>query len=218
MNWIIDIIILIILGLCVLLGYKRGLAKCVIKILSFVIAIVVAFALFKPISNWIINNTEFDDSIRNAISQTVKEEVQESGKVKEESNLPQSMVEYINEEIKTNVSQTKETVVNNIAQEVSVLAVNVCAWIGIFILTRIALLIVTAIFSLITDLPVLKQIDKAGGIIYGILEALVIVFVIFGIISFISPMIENTQLIAAINKSIIGSALYNNNVLLKIVF
>ena len=39
----------------------------------------------------------------------------------------------------------------------------------------------------------------------------------FAIISFISPMIESSGLIEAINKSILGSALYNNNLLLNII-
>ena len=41
MFWIIDLIILVILALCVFFGYKRGLAKCAIKILSFIIALVI---------------------------------------------------------------------------------------------------------------------------------------------------------------------------------
>ena len=57
MSIIIDLIIVGILGLSIFFGYKKGLTKCVIKILSFVIALVVAFILFKPVSNFVIKNT-----------------------------------------------------------------------------------------------------------------------------------------------------------------
>lgn len=217
MSVIIDIIILSLIALCVILGYKKGLTKCVIKILSFVIALVVAFILFKPVSNLIINNTTIDDNIRNSIINLIQDDVEQNGKISEDTSLPQSMIEYINESIETSVNQTKMTVVNTVANEISVGIVNVCVAIGLFIIVRIALIFVKALSSIITDLPIIKQVDKVGGILYGLFEALIIIFVIFAIISFISPMIESSGLIEVINKSIIGTVLYNNNLLLKII-
>ena len=217
MFWIVDLIVLIIFALCIFTGYKRGLAKSLVKVLSFAIALIVAIALFKPVSNFVIEKTEFDDNIRNSITQIIADDVEENGEVKEDTNLPQSMVNFLNEKIKASTEETKQVVVNNVANEVATIAVNVCVGLGLFIGTRIILLIVCGIFSIITELPILKQVDKVGGIIYGILNALVIIFVVFAIISFISPMIEQTQLITTINKSIIGSVMYNNNILLKVI-
>lgn len=218
MSLIIDLIILGLILLCVFFGYKKGLTKCVIKILSFVIAIVIAVVLFKPISNFVINNTKIDDNIKNSIIEIVSDDVNETGKVKEDSNLPKSIVNHINESIEVAVNETKQTVVNQVAQQISTTAVNVGVAIGLFIIARIALIFVSALSSLITDLPIIKQFDKAGGIIYGLVEALIIIFIIFAIISFISPMIEGSGLITAINKSIVGSVFYNNNMLMNIIF
>ena len=218
MSLIIDLIILGLILLCVFFGYKKGLTKCVIKILSFVIAIVIAVVLFKPISNFVINNTKIDDNIKNSIIEIVSDDVNETGKVKEYSNLPKSIVNHINESIEVAVNETKQTVVNQVAQQISTTAVNVGVAIGLFIIARIALIFVSALSSLITDLPIIKQFDKAGGIIYGLVEALIIIFIIFAIISFISPMIEGSGLITAINKSIVGSVFYNNNILMNIIF
>ena len=216
MFWIIDLIILIILALCVFLGYKKGLAKCVIKIISFVLALVISFMFFKPVGNLIKEKTEIDDNIKTSITQIIEKDTEENGQIKEDSNLPESMVEHINEEIKTNVNKTKETVVNTAAEEISNTAVNVIAWIGIFIVVRVALLVITLVFSILTEVPVLKQVDKIGGIVYGILQATVIILVAFTIISFISPMIEQTGLVSMINKSFVGSVLYNNNPIMKL--
>lgn len=217
MSIAIDLVILAIVLLCIILGYKKGLTKCIIKILSFLIAIAVAFILFKPVSNLIINNTTIDDNIRNSIINLVQDDVEENGKVSENSNLPQSMIEHINESIEKSVNETKMTVVNSVADNISIGIVNVCVAIGLFVITRIALIFVSALSSIITDLPIVKQADKIGGIIYGLVEALIIIFVVFAIISFISPMLESSMLITAINKSVIGSLLYNNNLLLNII-
>lgn len=217
MSLIIDLIILGIIILCVFFGYKKGLTKCVIKILSFVIALVIAFVLFKPVSNFIINNTTLDDNIKNSIVSIVEEDVSENGQVKEDTNLPKSMVEHINETINSSINETKVAVVNTVAEQISVGIINVLVAIGLFIIARIALMFVSALSSIITDLPIIKQVDKIGGVAYGLVESLIIIFIAFAVISFISPMIESSGLIVAINKSILGSALYNNNLLLNII-
>ena len=218
MSIIIDLIIVGILGLSIFFGYKKGLTKCVIKILSLVIALVVAFILFKPVSNFVIKNTQIDDTIKEAVMNIVKEDVQENGKVKEDTNLPDSMVNYINESIEKAVVEAKTNVVEVAAENISIMTVNVGVAILLFILVRIALIFVSALSSIITDLPIIKQFDKAGGILYGLLKALVIIFVLFALISLISPMIEQTGIVIAIHKSFIGSLLYDHNILLNILF
>ena len=218
MSIIIDLIIVGILAISIFFGYRKGLTKCVIKILSFIIAVVVAAVLFKPVSNFIIQNTEIDDNIKEAVVNLVADDVKEDGKVKEDSNLPDAMVNYINESVENAVEQAKENAVTVAAEGIANVTINVGVAILLFVVVRIALLFVSVLSSIITELPIIKQFDKAGGILYGVVEAFVIIFVILAIISLISPMIEQTGIIVAINKSFIGSILYNNNILLNIVF
>ncbi len=218
MSIIIDLIIVGILAISIFFGYKKGLTKCVIKILSFIIAIVVAAILFKPVSNFIIQNTEIDDNIKQAVVNLVADDVAEDGKVKEDSNLPKAMVNYINETVENAVEEAKNNMILVAAEGIANVTINVGVAILLFIVVRIALIFVSALSSIITDLPIIKQFDKAGGILYGALKAFVIIFVVLALISLISPMIEQTGIIVAINKSFIGSILYNNNILLNIVF
>lgn len=217
MSTIIDIIILGIVALCIFLGYKRGLAKCVIKVASFFIAIVVAFSLYKPVSNFVIENTTFDEDIKSSIAKVISGEVKDDEQIKEESNLPQSMIDLINQEIGDTVEKTKDQMVDGAAGKIAEVSIEIGTGILLFILTRVLLIFVSMLFKSITDLPVIKQVDKAGGIIYGILKAGLIIFIVFAIISLISPMIKDTGLIDAINNSLIGKILYNNNILFNII-
>lgn len=218
MSIIIDLIIIAIVGICVFFGYKKGLTKCVIKILSFIIAIAVAAILFKPVSNIIIDNTQIDETIKQSVVNIVKEDVKENGEVKEDTDLPKTMVEYINKSVETAVQDTKETIVENAANGIAVTSINVGVAILLFIIVRVLLIFVSALSKIITDLPIIKQFDKTGGLLYGLVKSLVIILVIFALISFISPLIGETGIITEINKSFIGSILYNNNLLLKIIF
>ena len=83
---IIDIILIAIIALFTFLGYKQGLVKAAIKVLSFFIAIVVSLILYKPISSIIINNTSIDDKIKNTITQNVKVE-ENANENSEQSNI-----------------------------------------------------------------------------------------------------------------------------------
>mgnify|MGYP000564032402 CR=1 FL=1 len=57
MSVIIDLVIIAILAICIIVGYVKGLTGCLIKILSFILSLVIAFTLFIPVSNFIIKNT-----------------------------------------------------------------------------------------------------------------------------------------------------------------
>ena len=212
---IIDIVIVAIIALCLFLGYRRGLTGSLLKILSFVLAIVIAFILFKPVSNLVINHTNWDDSLKTSIEQFITEK---TSTPEEKSSLPQVIVDYIEGTMAKSVNEAKEVAIENTAQSVTNLIVNAGVWIAVFIIARILLIFIKFITALIAKLPVIKQFDKLGGILYGILEAFVILYVLLAIISFIAPMINNAEFIDALNKSFIGSVLYNNNILLKILF
>ena len=212
MSVIIDLVILGIVLLCLIIGYIRGLTGALIKILSFILSIVIAFILFVPISNLIINNTQIDENLEQSIREMIIKDNNE-----QEEKMPEAITEYISNKIEQASDSAKEIVVDNTAREVSTTIIKAGTWIGLFIIARILLIVLSFITSLIAKLPVIKQFDKAGGIIYGLLEGLIIVYVILAIISFIAPMLSG-NLIDSINQSYIGNIMYNNNILLKIIF
>ena len=221
MSLIIDLIIIGILVICVFIGYKRGLTGSILKIVSFILALVIAFILFKPISNFVINNTNWDESLEQAIRQMAVEENNNEGTVAEEDQkkgMSDVIMNYINEAVENAGEEAREAIIDSTARDVAVTIINVAVAIALFIVARIILFLIRGLASLLTELPIIKQFDKLGGIIYGILQSLVIIYVILAVISFISPMIAGTGFIKAIQESNIGSMLYNNNLLLKLFF
>ena len=207
MNFIIDIIVILIFLACIFFGYKRGLTGVIIKVLSFVLSIVISLILFKPVSAIIIDHTDIYNNLSNSIKVTIQEDEKEE---KTNSEKPNVMLDSINEKIEETEEDATTAIANNIAE----IIINIIVLVILFIVIRIILFFIRFIFSAITELPIIKQIDKLGGFIYGLLEALLIVFVILAVISFID--IPELQL--AIKTSIITSILYNNNLLLMLFF
>ncbi len=212
MSVIIDLIIVAVIAICIIIGYVRGLTGCLIKILSFVLSLVIAFILFVPVSNFVIENTQIDENLEKSIREMIISDNKSS-----EEEMPTAMSDYINKRAEEIVDNAKEEVVNATARDISQTIVKAGTWIALFIVVRIALIFLKLITSLISKLPVIKQCDKLGGIIYGVLEGLLITYFALAVISFITP-ITNKNLSENINKSYLGSQMYNHNLLLKIIF
>lgn len=212
MTLIVDLVIIGIIALCIIIGYVRGLTGSLIKILSFVLSLIIAFVLFVPVSNLVINNTKVDEDIEKAIREIIIKE-----DTNKEEQMPEAITDYINVKIEEAADQAKENIVNSTARDVSLTIVKAGTWIILFIIARILMIFLKFITSLIAKLPVIKQCDKLGGIIYGLLEGLIITYVALAIISFIAPMTKGS-ISEKINESKLGSQMYNNNLLLKVIF
>lgn len=197
---ILDLIIILIIALFTFIGYKQGLVKIAIRILAFFIALVIAMSIYQPVANLIIDKTNIDENIENAVtSKILPEEIEEKTAV-----LPDGLV---NSGINT---------VNELATSVTEKIIGVATFIILFIVLKFALKFISFLADLITKIPIIKQLDKAGGIIFGLIKGCLIVVVIFAIISLASPLIDSSY-IATINNSIIGSYLYNHNLLLGLI-
>lgn len=197
---VLDLIVILVIALFTFIGYKQGLVKTAIKILAFFIALIVSLMLYKTIGNVIMKNTQVDEQIQNTIvSKVLPEDYEEKLEV-----LPDALVE------------SGETTVNELAKNVTEKIIYGVVFIVLFVVLKIALKFVTLLTDLITKLPVIKQFDKTGGIVYGVAKGFIIVTVIFAVISLISPMLD-AKYINAINNSYLSAMLYNHNLLIGLI-
>ena len=209
MGIIVDLILIACFILFIFVGYKKGLAGSLIKLCSFVIALILALALYKPVANAIKDNTQIDENIKSTIVETFGQQEQT-----QEENMPKDLVQNISSEIENATSEA----VNNTAQSISDTIINIGAGIVIFIVARLLLIIVSIFAKQIVKLPIIGLVDKVGGIAYGAVEGIVIIYIVLGLISLSSLIWVDNAVVTAITNSGIGSFLYNNNIILKIFF
>jgi len=210
MWFLVDLCVLAIIGLCIFFGYKKGLIGVAFKIVSFVLAIIIAFILFNPISNFIVNNTTLDDKIESMVVEKVKIE-------NEIISETEDVEGYVQTSLKNVAIDTANDAVKSVARQITITIVNIIVFLIVFVLAKVILLLTKGVLNFISGLPIIKQFNKTGGIIYGFVKGLLIVYLIFAIISLIA--ISNTsEIIILINQSILGKILYNNNLLLSIFF
>ena len=211
MGLILDIIVVAILALNMFICYRKGLVKLAVGLIAVFASIIIAVILYKPVSNMVIENTEIDNKIENAI---VENFTNESEEIQEDNGF----MKYIEKYVDDTVNKTKNEIVIEAAGTIAVKVINICVILAIFIVARLILIVLTFITDLITELPILKQFNEIGGIIYGIIKALLIIYVILAIVFFIVYTTGNIAISDAIANSFITKFFYNHNLLLTILF
>lgn len=192
MGILIDIIFIAIILLSAFLGYKKGLVNMASKLFAGILAIIITLILYQPVSNAIIKNTPLQTKIENIIIEKTQTENQE-----ENSNV---------------INELSQNMIKEQAKNISINVVHAITMIGIFLLVKIILSIVFALINGIANLPILKQFNEVGGIVYGLVRGAIISVIciaLLGVYAKINPQnkinteIENTYLTKIVYKNII---------------
>ena len=199
MGIIVDLIIVAVIAISTFLAYKKGLIAQAIKLCAVIVSILITLVLYKPVSNLVINTTNIDETIQSTI-------LAKSSKVMQEDTEN-------NERVNEILEQTINGTLTQNAKDLSIQIINISVIIILFIVSKLLLGFVTGIANKVSKLPILNQFNKAGGIIYGLLRGLVLVYICLLLISFAGQINKDNVLYKNINESNIGKLMYENNVL-----
>ena len=213
MGTIFDIIILAIFALNIFICYKKGLVKLAVGLIAVVVAIILAVALYKPVSNLVMEKTGINEKIENLIIENFSAKTSEGQEVRYVG-----LIDYIEKYATDAVNKTQNEIVYETAGTMAVKVTNVIVLLAIFIVVRALLLLLTFVSDMITSLPLIKQCNEVGGVVYGIIKALLIVYVILAILFFVVLVSGNTQISDIVSSSYITKFLYEHNIILNILF
>lgn len=198
MGIIIDGIIIIFILLSVFLGYKKGLVSLGIHLVAFIVALLIAFILYRPIGNLIINTTNIDESLQKTI-ETKLEDILANN---EENEIQNSLIGNIQNGA---ISETAKSLSINIIYGITIII--------LFIILRIAVMFINVIANWIAELPILKQANKLGGIIYGLLRGILITYVILLIFNLVMTFNPNGNLNKSIKETFLAKTMMEYNIL-----
>lgn len=213
MGIILDVIIIAIIALNIFICYRKGLVKLAVGLIAVLVAIVLSLILYKPISNTIIKNTEIDEKIEKIIIENFSAETDGNTEVRYVG-----IIDYLEKYVDDAVNKTQNEIVYATAGTMAVRFINIAVILLIFLVTRIALIVLTFVSDMITSLPILKQFNEVGGILYGIVKALLVIYVILAIVFFIVYITGNTKISEIISNTYITKFFYEHNLLLNILF
>ena len=225
-NWVafggilVDLVLISILISNAFWGYRRGLVNVVFQALAFLVSLLIMFVLYKPVANTIMNSTSLDETISQAIASNLTGTTLADGNLisAEQTNISESVVELINSFVRDALNRAESNVVGYVSNELAKIMIYTGTMLLLFIVSRMALVLVRFVAELIGNLPIIKLFNKSGGLVFGIVKGFVIAYAIFAILSVVSPFISQIGIISAIQDSTFGKAMYNDNILLNLFF
>ena len=114
-------------------------------------------------------------------------------------------------------NQVIETIQNDMlpetARTISINIIEGSVILILYIVIRIALKFVTAIANFVAKLPILNQLNQLGGIIYGILRGIIIVYILLLLVNLSGEIEPQNQVYTTVQESYIGRVMNENNIL-----
>ncbi len=180
---------------CIWAGAKKGFVRSVMGVATVVVSVVAAYA-FTPLLAPVVSERFLDQKITGEIEETLcsQSDPEKTGVYdldKLASELPESFTSILNrydkdssgivERMRGETAASRATV-RAIAEDIASGTVrvlsSVIAFLVLFIASFILLSILTAVLDLLFSMPVLKQANVVLGIVFGIVEAAVFLWVL----------------------------------------
>lgn len=137
--------------------------------------------------------------------------------VSQPDNTDGGIVSDIDELIGTESISVKNVTAVVIAARLAAFALNAVIYIIVFLVVFIVLRIIFAVTGLISRLPVIHQANKVLGLVFGLLEGLLIVWIMFAVITACSNYAWAAKALIDIGSNDFLSFLYDKNILIKTI-
>lgn len=191
MSFIFDLILIVVAAAAVYRGISKGFIKSAMHFASLILAIVCVFIFTAPVAAWLE-----DGFIKNGVSQITKESLDSIVNAGTEqfdidevlADRPESLSEFADRfdfdigdieeyynEFLANLTRSDalEALSEKIAAPTASALSTVAAAVIIFVAVLIVCAIVTYVLDLLCRLPVLKQLNKLLGALFGVASAFV---------------------------------------------
>jgi len=224
---IIDIVIIILVIIFLVLGWKQGFLTKIIDITSSLFGFAASLLLARPFSKilqgWF--GSDIESNIRDYLMSrgdlfTAQLTEPNLRAAIEALSLPNFMVDWIIESVDT--SHVTLSIIDSITPLISSLALLVIAFISLFFGSIIAFFLLKILAEGITSIPIIKQIDKILGLLFGFLKIALLIYVLLFILALIIniPSINNLiynflkiDMQLETDKFRLSKYLYDNNLL-----
>ncbi len=198
---ILDVIVIVLFVLMMIYGYKKGCISIVAKLISVIVALVLAYFLANTVGGY-IETTEIGIKITTSIEKVVADEFSKS----QESTIIAALQD------KLNITNEKD-----IIQKIIDYVFIGIGFIAVFVISRLVLWIAEKILESIFELPILKTFNKLGGVITSAVLFLVEISILLAIIKSLSAIAFIGGVVNVIESSVITKTLYDHNIFTSLI-
>ena len=199
-----DFIVVAIIAIFAVFGYKRGFLRSVVGILSLIASIALAWMLY-PIVTDLFTSLGFRNVVFEEIQNVMSSHIGNSEQI---AALPQFMREA--------AGAGSAEVIASTAAALTETVMNIISFIAVLIIARIIIWIAQKLLIAVSKMPLISLVNKLAGLVLGVAQGLLITFILFSLIYAIVPMSDNSSLYSSIENSVIAGKIYDANPIINI--
>ena len=228
---IIDVLIVLTVILFMVLGWKKGFLEKIIDMASSVFGLIASILLARPFSN--VLRGWFGETMESSISEYLMSRSSEFAaeltrpnlvSALEGLSLPDFLVEWIADSV--DYTQITESIIDSITPLILTLALLFIAFITLFFGSMIVFFLLRLLARGITSIPIIKQVDKVLGLLFGLLKVALLIYILLFVLALVIniPAINNiiyewlnNDMQLSTEKFRLSKYLYDNNLLRNII-
>lgn len=233
MNYVIDIILLLLAVMIITASAKKGFLSSLLESLSLIISATVSYFITPGVSEFIYQKFVYN-SVKNKLSeailsissgQSLGDKVTELiGKLPEGAlRLAESSGVDVNS-LAASVSQSSvgtnealvNTVTDNIAYNILIVAIEAVVFLVLFILLSVVIKLFSKLITkIMKKLRLMGSVNKFFGAALGVIKAVVVILIICTVMFFIAGASDNASVVSTIEASKIYEFISANNPILN---
>lgn len=187
---IIDVLIVFSVVAMIWLGWKSGFLLKIVEMASSLFGLIASLLLARPFSNLL--DQWFGEGLEERIRTNFLEQSPSLSQNVTEPNLRQaledlSMPDFIKDLISNSIDYDTVTasIIDAITPLFKTMILLVIAFVSLFIGSMIVFFFLKILSRMVTKIPVIKQIDKVLGALFGLFKVTIIIYVLLLILSFL---------------------------------
>ncbi len=216
---ILDIILVIVILLSILIGYKKGFIRMLASFIGKFVALTIAYFYYAPFKDLLVKFTGLDD----LVFEKIKLSLTNLGGHAAEASVAGSDIDAVSkmalpdilkEKLVNYLTDTANQIGQSVASGLTDFVMNIIAFILLFILVAILISIIVKVLDLVAKLPVLNTFNKLGGIIFSLITTYILLTIAFLLITSFMSMDSASSLNTMIANSVVAKNLIVYNPIL----
>ncbi len=208
----VDGLIVIIVIFAIIQGYRRGFVHTFIHTVGWILAVVLGFIWHPHVIGFLKEKTGFYDAIRERIAERVAENA---------GNTADSVMTGIPEVIRDLLDKAIDSATNAIAislsENLTNLIFNIIGFLAVAAAIKLFLMTLTFLFSKEKNDGFIGGIDGFFGLLAGALKGVILIYILLAFMVPVTSLSGSSFLIDQLDGSVLGSYLYDNNLILRMV-
>jgi uncharacterized membrane protein required for colicin V production len=225
MNWLFWVVLAFI-AYHIIDGLRRGFIRKVVSAVSLVVTLVLVTYLTPQITTFIQDNTSLHENLQEKCSNLfLNEEYNEDVKTDqvlmiENMDLPENIKEML---LENNNTESYDVLAvsgfhDYIGAYLANMIINALAYLLSFLIVWTAIRAILLALDVVTKLPILHGINRLAGGALGFVYGIVLVWIAFLLVTILCNGDLGRQFFGLIRENPFLLFLYNQNVIMKIVF